>query len=112
MDTFSGKGQDLVFNPDETRFDPMDYWAGYVAYSHDLPKNLSASVSLGFSDINNRDFQVDSDFSNSYSALVNLFWDPVEGARLGLEFAHGKRVDKGSDSGYANRFSLLMYYDF
>ena len=112
VDTFNGKNQDLIFNPIETAFIPMDYWAGYIAYSHDLPKNLSASVSLGLSDINNRDFQLDTAFSNSYNTLVNLFWDPVEGARLGLEFAHGKRLDKDDTSGYANRFSLLMYYDF
>ncbi len=112
VDTFNGKNQDLVFNPNQTAFIPLDYWAGYVAYSHTLPKNLSASVSLGYSDVNNQDFQPDTDFSNSYNTLINLFWDPVEGARLGLEFAHGKRVDKGGESGYANRFSLLMYYDF
>ena len=112
MDTFNGKGQDLIFNPNETSFVSLDYWAGYAAYSHDLPKNFSASVSLGWSDVNNLDFQPESDFSNSYNALFNLFWDPVEGARLGMEFAHGKRVDKGDDSGYANRISLLMYYDF
>lgn len=112
VDTFNGKNQDLVFNPNQTAFIPLDYWAGYVAYSHTLPMNLSASVSLGYSDVNNQDFQPDTDFSNSYNTLINLFWDPVEGARLGLEFAHGKRVDKGGDSGYANRLSLLMYYDF
>ena len=112
VDTFNGKNQDLVFNPNSTTFVPLDYWAGYIAYSHDLPKNFSTSLSLGLSDINNRSFQPDTDFNNSYHALLNLFWDPVEGARLGLEFAHGKRVDKGGDSGYANRLSLLMYYDF
>jgi hypothetical protein len=112
LDTFNGKYQDLIFNPNEIAFIPMDYWAGYVAYSHALPKNFSASVSLGLSDINNEEFQLESAFSNSYNTLVNLFWDPVEGARLGLEFAHGKRLDKSDESGYANRFSLLMYYDF
>jgi hypothetical protein len=112
VDTFNGKDQDLIFNPNETAFEPMDYWAGYIAYSHSLPRNLSASISLGLSDINNKDFQQDTDFSNSYNALLNLFWDPVEGARLGLEFAHGKRLDKSDASGYANRMSLLMYYDF
>ena len=112
VDTFNGKDQDLVFNPNQTSFVPMDYWAGYLAYSHALPKNFSASVSVGLSDVNNQDFQLETDFSNSYNTLVNLFWDPVEGARLGMEFPHGKRVDKGGGSGYANRISLMMYYDF
>ncbi len=112
VDTFNGQFQDLIFDPDRISFRPMDYWAGYVAYSHDLPKDFSASVSMGWSDVNNQDFQPETDFSNSYNVLFNLFWDPVEGARLGMEFAHGKRVDKGGNSGYANRVSLLMYYDF
>ena len=112
MDTFNGKNQDLVFDPGQRSFVPLDYWAGYISYSHDLPKNFSASLSLGHSDIDNKDFQFEKNFSNSYNGLLNLFWDPAEGARLGLEYAHGKRVDKGSDSGYSNRISLLMYYDF
>jgi hypothetical protein len=112
VDTFGGKNQDLVFDPNQFRFIPLDYWAGYISYSHDLPKNFSASLSAGYSDINNQDFQFDRAFRNSYNTLINLFWDPAEGARLGLEFAHGKRVDKGDDSGYSNRISLLMYYDF
>lgn len=112
IDTFNGKEQDMVFDRFQSIFVPMEFWAGYVAYSHDLPNNFSASVSLGFSDINNRDFQRDREFNKSYNALVNVFWDPVEGARLGMEYAHGKRVDYGGESGYANRISLLMYYDF
>ncbi len=112
MDTFNGKSQDLVYNSDQRSFVPLDYWAGYISYSHDLPQNFSASLSLGYSDIDNKDFQLDRNFNNSYNTLLNLFWDPAEGARLGLEYAHGKRVDKGDDSGYSNRISLLMYYDF
>ena len=112
LDTFNGKNQDLIFNPNESIFVPMEYWAGYLSYSHALPKNLSASVTFGISDINNRSFQPPMAFSNSYQGLLNVFWDPVEGARLGLEYAHGKRYDKSDDSGTANRVSLLMYYDF
>lgn len=112
LDTFNGKNQDMIFNPDESSFVSLDYWAGYISYSHDLPQNLSASLALSYSDIKNKDFQDENRFSNSYATYLNLFWDPVEGARLGLEYAHGKRVDKGDDSGYSNRISLLMYYDF
>lgn len=112
LDTFNGKKLDLVFNRFDEVFEPLEYWAGYISYSHDLPENFSASLSVGYSDIRNRDFQFERAFSNSYSGLLNLFWDPVEGARLGLEYAHGKRVDKGGDSGNSNRISLLMYYDF
>ena len=112
MDTFNGKNTDLVFNPDVRRFESLSYWAAYLSYSHELPKNFSASAAIGASGFNNKNFQADIFFDNSYNALLNVFWDPVEGARLGMEYAHGKRVDRDGASGYSNRVSLLMYYDF
>ena len=62
--------------------------------------------------ISNHDFQATDAYSHSYNALANLFWEPINGARLGLEFATGQRFDYGEPSGSANRVSMLMYYDF
>lgn len=112
FDTFNGKNSDLVFDPIDERFETVVESAGYLAYSHALPKNLSASVSVGASSLSNKDFQLDEAFSHSFNALFNIFWQPADGARLGIEYANGKRFDKGDRYGTANRVSLLMYYDF
>ena len=112
LDTFNGKDIDLIFNPTELNFSGVFYWSAYAAYSHDLPSNLSASASFGYSAIENERFQKEDAFSHSYNALFNIFWEPVTGARLGIEYANGRRYDKGEADGPANRLSLLMYYDF
>ena len=112
FDTFNGKNNDLVFDPNDEVFEAIAESGGYLAYGHALPKNLSASVSVGISSLSNKDFQLDKAFSHSFNALFNVFWQPAEGARLGIEFANGKRYDKEDRYGTANRVSLLMYYDF
>jgi hypothetical protein len=112
MDMFNGKGQDIAYNPNNKKFESLVSTGGYVAYSHNLPKSFSASLSFGMAAITNKDFQPDDAYSYSYNALLNVFWMPVDGARVGIEYANGQRFDKGGSRGMANRFSLLLYYDF
>jgi len=83
-----------------------------VSWSHMWPKSFSSTLSVGLAAITNRDFQPDDAYSYSYNALINVFWQPVEGARLGIEYASGERWNKNGERGRATRFSILMYYDF
>lgn len=109
---FSGQQQDAAYDPVNKVFKALPSTSGFISYNRDLIKNLIANVSLGFAAINNKDFQSDDDYSYGYNALINVFWEPVEGARLGLEFANGQRFDIGSNRGMANKISMLLYYDF
>ena len=109
---FNGQGEDMTFNPSTQKFVALNTIAGYIAYNHDLPKNLSASLSFGVAVISNKDFQLDNTYNKSYNALLNLFWKPIDGARIGVELANGQRVDKNGFRGMANRVSILIYYDF
>jgi hypothetical protein len=93
-------------------FVPLDAFGGYIAFEQMLPLNLSASLSYGMATIPNKDFQSDRAYSWSYNALFNVFWQPVDGARIGIEYANGQRFDKGPPRGMANRVSMLIYYDF
>ena len=112
MDMFSGKNEDIAYNPQEQTFEGLFATGGLIAWSHKWPKNLSSSLSFGFTAITNRNFQLDDDYSHSYNALINVFWQPVDGARLGIEYASGERWNKNGERGRATRFSILMYYDF
>ena len=112
MDIFSGKNEDIAYNPNDQKFYGLIASGGFVAWSRNWPKNFSSSISAGMGVITNRDFQTDDDYSHSYNILLNIFWQPVDGARLGVEYASGRRYNKGGDQGHANRLSLLMYYDF
>ena len=112
IDLFSGNSEDMVFNPNTSLFEALISTSGFLAYSLTLPKDFSTSLSFGVAAITNHDFQEADAYSHSYNALLNLFWDPIEGARLGIEFANGRRFDFGGSSRRANRVSMLMYYDF
>jgi len=112
LDMFSGKNVDVAYNPSTQKFDGLIAWAGFLAWSRKWPKNISSSISGGFGAITNRAFQWDIDYSHGYNALFNLFWQPVDGARLGLEYASGERWNISGARGRATRLSILMYYDF
>ena len=112
MDTFNGKNQDVVYNPNTAKFEPLLSTGGYLAYEHQLPKGFTTSLTAGITSINYRDFQPDDAYHISFNTLLNLFWQPTTGARLGMELASGRRYDKGGARGVANRLSFLMYYDF
>ncbi len=112
MDTFNGKNQDVVYNPNTAKFEPLVSTGGYLAYEHQLPNGFTTSLTAGITSINNRDFQPDDAYNFSFNTLLNLFWQPTAGARLGVELANGHRYDKGGARGLANRLSFLMYYDF
>jgi hypothetical protein len=112
MDLFSGKNEDIAYNPENQTFIGLLANGGLVSWSHIWPKSFSSTLSTGLAAITNRDFQLDNAYSYSYNALVNVFWQPVEGARLGIEYASGERWNKNGERGRATRFSILMYYDF
>ncbi len=112
IDMFSGNGEDMTHNPNTNLFEALVSNSGFLAYSLTLPKDLSTSISLGLAAITNHTFQAADAYSHSYNALINLFWEPIDGARLGIEYATGQRFDYGGSSGAANRVSMLMYYDF
>jgi hypothetical protein len=112
IDMFNGKNQDMAFDPSTKSFRPLNTYSGYIAFEQALPLNLSTSLSFGMATIPNKDFQMDEAYNFSYNALLNVFWAPADGARIGLEYANGQRFDKGPFRGMANRVSMLIYYDF
>lgn len=112
IDMFSGNNQDMTYNPNTNRFEALVSTSGFLGYDHNLPNDFSASFSFGASAITNHAFQPADAYSHSYNALLNLFWEPINGARLGIEYANGQRFDYGGSSGVSNRVSMLMYYDF
>jgi hypothetical protein len=112
MDCFNGKNEVMAYNPATGRFETLFSTGGYIAYEHHLPKDFTTSLTGGIAAIKNKDFQPDHAHNLSFNVLLNLFWQPVDGARLGIEFANGRRYDKDGTWDLANRVSFLFYYDF
>ena len=57
-------------------------------------------------------FMPDDTFYHGQTFRINTFWEIVDGSRVGGEYIHGIRKDKGGDRGSANRVNVLYYYDF
>ncbi|RLD25537.1 MAG: hypothetical protein DRI54_04670 [Bacteroidetes bacterium] len=112
INIFNGKGEDADYNPATNNFEGNFSTSGYAAYERKLPYDLSASLAFGIAAITNQPFQLDNAFDYAYNVLLDAFWSPIPGARLGFEYAFGQRFDLDNSRGLANRVSVLMYYDF
>ena len=108
----SGHGLDVVFDP-ESEDSAMPYtFGGYLSYEHRWRKNLYSSLTWGGLMMAKVSFMTDDTFYWGQTFRINTFWDIVDGSRVGGEYIHGARVDKGGDRGSANRVNVLYYYDF
>jgi hypothetical protein len=112
INIFKGKGEDAVLNTETNKFEGNFATAGYVAYQKYFPHDLSGSVSVGLGALSNQAFKLGNDFNYAYNILFDVFWTPIPGARVGLEYAYGKRIDIDHEKGRAGRISILIYYDF
>ncbi len=112
FDALRGKGEDAFYNAATKGPAVLFSTGGYVAYSREVVQNLSANLSFGMVAVSNNEFQPADAYSYSYSAMLNVFWQPIEGARVGLEYAFGQRYDIGGAQGNASKVSMLLYYDF
>ncbi len=112
ISTFSGTGMDAAFDPATNSFRSLNSYGGYMSYAFDLNEYITACATFGAALQTNRDFQLDNAYRNSTSLSFDAFWEVIEGARIGLEYVHGQRWDKGGNTGHASRFWALFYYDF
>ena len=109
---FDGKEQDMIYNPGTRKYQALFSVGGFLSYQREWLPTLSTFVSFGIAAIANKNYQPDEAFNHSYSASIDVFWEAIEGARLGFEYVLGSRIDKGGSTGYANRIWFLVYYDF
>lgn len=112
ISTFSGTGQDFIFNPETTEFEGLYAFGGFLSYGFNWTKNLSTNLSSGYADLSNKDYQPANSYKNSMSFSLDSFWTIVDGLRLGLEYVYGQRWNKDGSSGNASRVWALFYYDF
>lgn len=109
---FTGKGEDAAYNDATNAIKALVSSGGYVAYEHNLPYDLMASASFGILSISNLSYQENTDFSFLYETMLDAFWSPVDGARVGAELAFGRRENNDGLHKSAFQFSTLIYYDF
>ncbi len=114
-------GGDAVFDP-EGELKALPVLAGYVTYQHLWPKKwwffkkwpgiLRSNFLLGWVDINTFDFQDDSNYSKTFRASANLFYNPTEHVTMGMEFLWGQRINADKSKGSAAQLQFSARYTF
>lgn len=63
-------------------------------------------------ELSNKEYQLGNTYKNSMSISFDIFWNIVDGLKLGIKYVYGKRWNKDGSTGKASRISTLFYYDF
>lgn len=110
--SLTGKGLDVIYNPDKRDFETVTSMGGFFSYGIDWTQNLDSYFTAGITNIINKNFQADDFYNYSGYFSGNLFWNTRYGTRVGVEYAFGNRENKNGESGNANRISFIFFYDF
>jgi hypothetical protein len=108
----TGRGLDVVYNPDTGKYETLTTIFGFVSFAHNWKENLSSNFTIGMINARNKDFQPDDAFSFSGYGSINLFWEATAGSRVGAEYSYGRKQNKDGSNGDANRLAFIIYYDF
>ena len=87
-------------------------FGGYITYEHHWNPKVFSNFTYSTLYLEKEDFAPDDTYYRGNNLRLNTFWSIVEGARIGGEYIHAFRKNKGDQKGSANRVNLLFYYDF
>lgn len=114
-------GGDAVFDP-AGKLQALPVFAGYLSYMHRWPLTwkrvenwpgvMRSSFTVSWVDINNFDYQLDSDYNSTLRASMNLMYNPTQNIQGGVEFLWGKRKNKDGSKGTATQLQFAMRYIF
>ncbi len=105
-------GQDAVFNPLTGQLETLSVFSSYVAFQHWWRETLRSTWTYSWVDVDNLDFQNDSDYARTDRAIVNLLWSPVPRIDIGAEFLWGRRENNDGAKGIARQFQFGAKYRF
>jgi len=96
-----------------TDFEAIGVLAGFIAYRHVWAKDLRSTAMYSFQNIDNTTGLVSTTSTDSaWSAAVNLFYTPVKGVDLGVEYRHAERELFNGLSGDLDRLHLVAKRTF
>jgi hypothetical protein len=117
-------GMDAVFDP-VGDLKALPALAAYVAYQHywkrdptrwlgtpGLLKNLRSTLILGYTKVDNFDFQEDDAYRRTKRVTLNLLWSPIQSLDLGMELLWGERMNKNGERGNARQFQIVGTFYF
>jgi len=112
LNDFNGQGVDVILLPGENDVYLPFSIGGHIGYEHYWIPSIYSNFIFSALNLEGRTGVPDNLYNWGGSFQTNSFWNLTDGARIGVEYLHGLRVDKGGDRGTTNRLNILFYYDF
>jgi hypothetical protein len=93
--------------------DPIFTWSGFAAYQHFWGRGLRSSVAGSYFKADNPVRLTTGQVTDeSWNALANLIWSPVDPLDLGVEVMYATRTLEDGKSGNLRRLMLSTRYNF
>jgi hypothetical protein len=108
----SGRGLDLIFDPEIAEYTAPWAMGGYVSYSFAPRKGWTANAIVGMLSAPAQDFYADDAYNRGGTAAGNVFVPVFPGMLAGLEAVWGWRRNVDGQSGTAFRLQARVTYDF
>jgi len=112
LNDFNGQGLDVIWLPDENEVYLPFSFGGHIGYEHYWSSKIYSNFIFSMLYLEGKSGVPDNLYNWGGSFQANSFWNVTDGARVGLEYLRGLRVDNGGDRGAANRVNILFFYDF
>jgi hypothetical protein len=109
---FVGRELDAVYDPGLEKMTLKSIRGGFLTYTHIFSPAWRFSLTSGTSNISEKDFEPSDTFKSSRYFASNVFFNPIETIRLGLEVTGGSRTNLDLQNGNSTRISFMASFDF
>ncbi|MCU0377140.1 MAG: DcaP family trimeric outer membrane transporter [Bacteroidales bacterium] len=109
---FVGRQLDAVYDQGSETMRLKTIRGGFITYSFIFNPSWRFSFTGGTSTIMGYEFESDDTFKSSKYFASNIFYNPIETIRLGIELTTGSRTNIDEQTGRSTRISLLASFDF
>ena len=112
LNDLNGQGLDVIFLPDNDEIYLPFSFGGHIGYEHYWTSNIYSNFIFSALYLEGKSGVPDNLYNWGGSFQTNSFWNVTDGARVGLEYIRGLRMDQNGDRGAVNRINILVFYDF
>ncbi len=99
-------------NPDKLEAVPM--YGGYVGIQQYLNKKetLYSDWVVGYAHLGSDELKSSVNYKYTFYSALNILWDFIPSATVGIEYLAGLKVLENNDRGTAHRIDMLFKYSF
>jgi len=105
-------GQDAVFDPVTGKLETLTAFGAYASFQHWWSEKLRSTFVVGFTEVDNFDFQPDDAYHQTRRVTANLLFSPIPEVDIGAELLWGKRTNKDGNTGDAVQMQIAARYIF